>query len=179
MVSFLLSIQVLNLLQQVALTFTQMLRQMNLISDNQITRLPFLFIHREAFTLQADFTAWLRTRLNYQLHLTIQRVHQLLSTQQSRVEVNSDILIQIISLTSEYRVILNDESDIQVPCRASVHTLCAIAFQFNDLTIGHTRRNSNSHLFTVDVQHLFVRMRRITQSQMQLRLIVLPTETSL
>lgn len=152
---------------------------MNLISDNQITRLSFLLIHRETFALQADFTARLRTRLNSQLHLTIQRVHQLFSTQQSRIEVDSDILIQIISLTSEYRVIRNDKSDIQITCRTAVHALCTITFQLNDLTVGHTRRNSNPHLLAVDVQHFFMRLRRITQGQMQLRLIILPTETSL
>ena len=71
----------LYLTEQVLLFFAQVCRNVDSIGNNQITKRTLLLVDRESFSFQADFRIILRTRLDCQLNLSIQRIYNLFSTQ--------------------------------------------------------------------------------------------------
>ena len=71
----------LYLTEQVLLFFAQVCRNVDGIGNNQITKRTLLLIDWESFSFQTDFRIILRTRLDCQLNLSIQRIYNLFSTQ--------------------------------------------------------------------------------------------------
>ena len=125
--------------------------------------MSFFLIDRESLAFQTHFRSILSLRFDLQFHFTVQRINDFITTQYSSIKVYFHVYVQVIAQTLEYRVFGNDESDIQVPGRTSVHTFSSVTFQFNHLPVGHTCGNGNTYLFTIDSQYLFMRLSSITK----------------
>ena len=139
--------------------------------------MSFLLINRESFTFQTDFRTVLRFRFYLQFHFTVQRVDYFLASQYGRVKIYLHIYVQIVAQAFEHRVFGYNERNVQVPRRSSVDTFGSVAFQFNNLSVGYTGRDSDTYLFTIYSQYLLMRLSSITKGKMKFGIKVLSAES--
>ena len=149
--------------EQFLLFLCQVGRHLDRVRDDQVTKLPLLLVNRESLTFQPDFRIVLRARFYFQFHLAIQGIDNLLATQDRRIEVQGDGQVQIVSHPFETAVVRDNERDLQITGRASIHARPTLAFQLNGLPVGYAGGNRDTQVLAVHGDHLLMCLGRIHQ----------------
>ena len=93
----------------------------------------------------------------FQFDHSVHGLHLYFSTQYGSVQVDIDVGVEVISLTFEGIILIDDKGDVQVSVFSSVHGFLAVAFQTDGLVRRpHLPAQWLPDIFTVDAESLFV-----------------------
>ena len=145
-----------------------------MISNDKVSGFSFFFIQGKTFSFQTHLTFALSSRLYLHLHLSVKGIYNNVSPQNSRVQIDIQIGIEVITFPFKYRIILYDKRYIEIAARSAIDPFPAMTFQLDYLSVFHTCRYGNPQRLTVDSKSLLMRNRRLPQCQRQFGLNILP-----
>lgn len=131
--------------------------------NNKITKSSLLFIYRETFSFQTDLAFALGTGFYLHLYLSVQRIYDNIATQNGRVQVDVQVGIQVVSFPFELRVVFYHKGYVKVAGRCSIGTFLTMSFKFDNLTVFHTGRNSDTQCLSTYGKGLLMRNGCLTQ----------------
>lgn len=156
------------------MSFSQVCWYPDRVGHIQVAVLVLCFVNREAFSLQFYFGSVLCFRRDLEFYFSAEGIYCDLATQNSCIQIQLNICVQVISKTLELWMIVDKECNVKIAVRSSINALASMPGDFNCLTVLNTGRDCDSYLFPVNFQGALMGSESIDEIKIKLCVIIFP-----